>query len=78
MAQARLIVFHDLATVRDLSARNPHRMPLHFGKIFGAIAVLTVAAFVLWLIVTTWFATEQADQQIERTGAVELGSGGAG
>jgi hypothetical protein len=52
-------------------------MPLHFGKIFGAIAVLTVAAFVLWLIVTTWFATEQADQQIERTGAVELGSGGA-
>jgi len=52
-------------------------MPLHFGKIFGAIAVLTVAAFVLWLIVTTWFATEEADQQIERTGAVELSGGGA-
>jgi hypothetical protein len=52
--------------------KEPHRMPLHFGKIFGAIALLTVAAFVLWLIVTTWFATEEADQQIERTGAIEL------
>jgi hypothetical protein len=50
-------------------------MPLHFGKIFGAIALLTVAAFVLWLIVTTWFATEEADQQIERTGAIELSAG---
>ena len=47
-------------------------MPLHFGKIGAAIALLTVAAFVLWLIVTTFFATEQADQEIERTGAVEL------
>ncbi len=47
-------------------------MPLHFGKIFGAIALLTVAAFVLWLLFTTFFATEEADQKIERTGAVEL------
>ena len=50
-------------------------MPLHFGKIFGAIALLTVAAFVLWLLFTTFFATEEADQKIERTGAVELGGG---
>jgi hypothetical protein len=52
-------------------------MPLHFGKIFSAIALLTVAAFVLWLVFTTVFATEEADQQIERTGAVELSVGGA-
>jgi hypothetical protein len=47
-------------------------MPLHFGKIGAAIALLTVAAFVLWLIFTTLFATEQADEQIEHTGAIEL------
>ena len=51
-------------------------MPLHFGKIFSAIALLTVAAFVLWLLFTTFFATEEADQKIERSGAVELGGGG--
>jgi hypothetical protein len=28
---------------------------------------------VLWLIFTTLFATEQAEQEIERTGAVALG-----
>ena len=49
-------------------------MPLHFGKIGVAIALLTVAAFVLWLIFTTFFATEQADQQIERMGAVAFGA----
>jgi hypothetical protein len=48
-------------------------MPLHFGKIGAAIALLTVAAFVLWLIFTTFFATEQAEQKIEQQGAVELG-----
>jgi hypothetical protein len=49
-------------------------MPLHFGKIGAAIALLTVAAFVLWLIFTTFFATEQADQEIERTGAASFGA----
>ena len=49
-------------------------MPLNFGKIGAAIALLTVAAFVLWLIFTALFATEEADQEIERTGAVEFGS----
>jgi hypothetical protein len=48
-------------------------MPLHFGKIGAAIALLTVAAFVAWLIFTTFFATEEAEQKIEQTGAVELG-----
>jgi hypothetical protein len=49
-------------------------MPLHFGKLGAAIALLTVTAFVLWLIFTTFFATEQAEQEIERTGAVALGA----
>jgi hypothetical protein len=49
-------------------------MPLHFGKIGAAIALLTVAAFVLWLLATTFFATEQADQKIEGSGAIELDS----
>ncbi|MFO7478148.1 MAG: hypothetical protein R6X03_07375 [Methyloceanibacter sp.] len=46
-------------------------MPLHFGKVFAAVALITVAAFVLWLIATTFFATEEADQQIEQ-GAITL------
>ena len=50
-------------------------MPLNFGKIGAAIALLTVAAFVLWLIVTTFFATEQAEDKIEQTGAITLGGG---
>lgn len=49
-------------------------MPLSFGKIGAAIALLTVVAFVLWLIITTFFATEQAEQEIERTGALVLGA----
>ena len=76
MAQAGLIGVHDLAIVAASGEGISHRMPLHFGKIFSAIALLTVAAFVLWLLFTTFFATEEADQQIERTGAVELGGGG--
>jgi hypothetical protein len=48
-------------------------MPLNFGKFGATIALLTVAGFVLWLIFTTFYATEQADQEIERTGAVALG-----
>jgi hypothetical protein len=47
-------------------------MPLHFGKIGAAIALLTVGAFLLWLLATTFFATEEADQKLEPTGAVEL------
>ena len=52
-------------------------MPLHFGKIGAAIALLTIAAFILWLLFTTFFATEEAEQTLERTGAVET-SGAAG
>ena len=48
-------------------------MPLHLGKIFAAIALLTVGAFIAWLLFTTLFATEQAEQKIEKTGAAEIG-----
>ncbi len=47
-------------------------MPLHFGKIFAAIALLTVGAFIAWLLFTTLFATEQAEQKIEKHGRGEL------
>ena len=47
-------------------------MPLNFGKIFAAIALLTIAAFVLWLLFATFFATERAEQKIGRHGAVDL------
>jgi hypothetical protein len=47
-------------------------MPLHFGKIFAAIALLTAGAFIAWLLFTTLFATEQAEQKIDRSGALEL------
>jgi mannitol-specific phosphotransferase system IIBC component len=47
-------------------------MPLHFGKIFAAIALLTIGAFIAWLLFTTLFATEEAEQKIEKSGAVEL------
>lgn len=50
-------------------------MPLHFGKVFGAIALLTIAAFIAWLLFTTLFATEQAEEKIEKTGAAGFGVG---
>lgn len=53
-------------------------MPLHFGKIGAAIALLTIAAFILWLLFTTFFATEEAEQRLEQTGAVELSGGATG
>jgi hypothetical protein len=43
-------------------------MPLHLGKIFAAIALLTIGAFIIWLL----FTTEQAEQKIDKTGAAEL------
>jgi hypothetical protein len=52
-------------------------MPLNFGKIGAAIALITVAAFVLWLIATTFFATEEAEQSIGPTGAITLDGGSA-
>jgi hypothetical protein len=50
-------------------------MPLSFGKIGAAIALLTVAAFVLWLLATTFFATEQAEETIPPTGDIAVDGG---
>jgi len=36
-------------------------MPLHFGKIFALIALLTIVAFVLWQLWIAIFAGETAD-----------------
>lgn len=80
MRVAGLIGAPDLASVATSINRVPTRdpMPLNFGKIGAIIALLTIAAFVLWLIITAFFATEQADEEVEHTGALELGSSLAG
>jgi ABC-type transporter Mla subunit MlaD len=38
-------------------------MPLQFGKIFAVIALLTVAAFVLWLLWGSFFQGETVEEQ---------------
>jgi hypothetical protein len=48
-------------------------MPLHFGKIFGLHALLTVIAFVLWLLWGSIFAGETFDKRAASPHA-ELGS----
>jgi hypothetical protein len=70
--KARLIESFDFVTVPAIGKDSPRSMPLHFGKIFAAIALLTVGAFIAWLLFTTLFATEQAEQKIDRSGALEL------
>jgi hypothetical protein len=47
-------------------------MPLSFGKIGAFIALFTIAAFILWLIVTSFFASETVEEDAA-TGAIELG-----
>ena len=47
-------------------------MPLSFGTLGKAIALLVVAAFVLWLIFTYLFASEEAADDAEQTGAIEM------
>jgi hypothetical protein len=48
-------------------------MPLSFGKVGSAIALLTIAAFVLWLIFTYVFATDEVADEVEQdTGAIEF------
>lgn len=37
-------------------------MPLHYGKIFGIIALLTILAFVLWHVWIGFFAGETFDK----------------
>ncbi len=37
-------------------------MPLHYTKIFAFVALLTVAAFMLWLVWGAFFEGEEVDQ----------------
>lgn len=47
-------------------------MPLSFGPVGKFIAIVIIVAFVLWMIFTYMFATEEvADTEAERIGAVE-------
>ena len=46
-------------------------MPLSFGTFGKAVAILVIAAFVLWLIFTYMFATEEAAEEAEPVGAIE-------
>jgi hypothetical protein len=46
-------------------------MPLSFGTFGKAVALLIIVAFVLWLIFTYVFATEEAADEAEDMGAVE-------
>jgi len=45
-------------------------MPLSFGVFGKAIALLVIAALVLWLIFTYMFATEEAAVEAEQLGAL--------
>jgi hypothetical protein len=40
-------------------------MPLHFGRIFAFIALVTIAAFVLWQLWRAIFAGETFDKPAE-------------
>ncbi|MGE5261240.1 MAG: hypothetical protein ACM3MH_10245 [Actinomycetota bacterium] len=67
-----MIVAAGFATVAARNKDVLRSMPLYFGKIFAAIALLTIGAFIAWLLFTSLFATEQAEQKIEKTGAAGL------
>lgn len=45
-------------------------MPLSFGAFGKAVAIFVVAAFVLWLIFTYMFASEEAAVEAEQVGAL--------
>jgi hypothetical protein len=39
-------------------------MPLHYGKVFAFIALLTIAAFILWQVWVAFFAGETVEQPV--------------
>ncbi|ODS01215.1 hypothetical protein AUC68_12695 [Methyloceanibacter methanicus] len=58
---------------RNAALQNLKRvsfMPLSFGPLGKAVAILIIAAFVLWLIFTYMFATEEAAEDAEQVGAL--------
>ncbi len=36
-------------------------MPLHFGKVFAFIVILTIAAFMVWMVLGSFFEGEEAE-----------------
>jgi hypothetical protein len=46
-------------------------MPLSFGTFGKTVAILIIVAFVLWLIFTYMFASEEAADEAESMGAIE-------
>jgi hypothetical protein len=49
-------------------------MPLSFGAFGKAVAILVIAALVLWLIFTYMFASEEAALEAEQVGALPTAS----
>ena len=47
-------------------------MPLSFGTFGKAVAIFIIAAFVLWLIFTYMFATEEVADEAESVGSIEM------
>jgi hypothetical protein len=45
-------------------------MPLSFGAFGKAVAILVIAAFVLWLVFTYMFASEEAAIEAEQVGGI--------
>ena len=45
-------------------------MPLNFGKVGAALALITVAAFVLWLLFTSFFASETVEEDAGQTSSL--------
>lgn len=44
-------------------------MPLHYTKLFALIALLTIAAFILWLLWGAIFESEEFDQSAALPGS---------
>ncbi len=43
-------------------------MPLHLGKIAALVAILTIGAFILWLLFGSIVTGERADEAAEQAG----------
>jgi hypothetical protein len=43
-------------------------MPLHLGKVAGLIAILTIGAFILWLLFGSIITGERADEAAQQGG----------
>lgn len=47
-------------------------MPLTFGPLWKAIALLVAVALALWMVYTYVFATDEVADEAEQTGAIEM------